>query len=296
MNFFQKIFTRKQTQNGFRRVANTTLLPYVDGVQFVGNERYADIVFYSMIEVVRSALSGIKWRVDTADVLQGVRLRRLLDGNLSWIYKTLMIEGKCYIEYHDSVCRLLTSKKEADGFTVEITSNEARWGLKSKYRMLQPLLRGLDIRMNADLTLTEGLGALGILCPESGDGMVSYGEKEKEEIQREYNSAYGVTRGKWKLLITPQAVKYQPINLPIKDLALKEGIDHCIKLIAGYMRIPRELLPISTDATFANRSEAMRELREVVVPDVCNNIFDCINTVLAPIGTKVSWTDEAKQE
>lgn len=259
---------------------------------FWTKNKYADVIFYTMIDVVRSALSGIRWTVDSADTLQAARLRLLLDSNLSWIYKTLMTKGVCYLEYHDNVCKLHSKAKGAGGFVIEISSNEYRWGQGSKLKMLAPYLCGLDARINADLTLIEGLGALGIISPEKGDGVVSYGDEEREQIQKEYAETYGVTRGKWKMLITPQAVKYQQIHLPIKDLALHDGISQTIKMIAGYMRVPRELLPISADATFANRAEARKELQEIVVPDICNNIYDCINTVLSPIGTRVRWYDE----
>lgn len=275
----------------------TDLISGIDGMQWVGNKRYADIVWYSLIEVVRSALSGIRWAVaDSNNPLNAVRLRRLLTDNTAWLYKTLNMEGGCYLEYHDHTCRLLTleDKDEADGLLVPITSNEMRWGLGSKYKQLKPMLEGLNVRMNADLTITEGLGALGILSPEAaGGGIPSLPQDERNRLQEDYNRSYGVTRGKWKMLITQKPVKYQPINLPIKDLELRAGIDHTIKMIAGYMRVPRELLPLAESATYANRSEAMRELRTVVVPDVCNNINDCLNAVLKPMGVDITWIDEA---
>ena len=273
---------------------NTDLLADVDGAQLVGRNRYADIVMYTMIDVVRSALSGIRWTVQGGNPLQAIRLQRLLTAQTAWLYRTLIVSGECWLEYHDNVCRLLTDKDEAEGLVVPITSNEARWGMGSKYRMLRPLLDSLNVRMNAYLSITEGLGALGILSPDtSGGSLVNYSKDEREQVQRDYLQTHGVTRGKWKMLITPKPVKYQPINLPIKDLELREGIDHDIMMIAGYMRVPRELLPISGDATYANRHEAMQELRTVVVPDVCNNIYDCLSTALTPFGVKINWYDEA---
>ena len=207
----------------------TDLISGIDGMQWVGNKRYADIVWYSLLEVVRSALSGIRWSVaDSNNPLNAVRLRRLLTDNTAWLYKTLNMEGGCYLEYHDHTCRLLTleDKDEADGLLVPITSNEMRWGLGSKYKQLKPMLQGLDVRMNADLTITEGLGALGILSPDAvGAGIPSLQQDERNRLQEEYIRSYGVTRGKWKMLITQKPVKYQSINLPIKELELRAGID-----------------------------------------------------------------------
>ena len=274
--------------------ASTDLLADVDGAQLVGRKRYADIVMYTMIDIVRSALSGIRWAVQGGNPVQAIRLQRLLTAQTAWLYRTLIVSGECWLEFHDGVCRLLTDKDEAEGLAIAITSNEARWGLGSKYRMLRPLLDSLDVRMNAYLSITEGLGALGILSPDtSGGSLVNYSRDEREQVQRDYLQTHGVTRGKWKMLITPKPVKYQPINLPIKELELREGIDHDIMMIAGYMRVPRELLPISGETTYANRAEAMRELRTVVVPDVCNGIYDCVSTVLTPLGVELTWVDEA---
>lgn len=133
---------------------------------------------------------------------------------------------------------------------------------------LAPYISFLNTINNADQNLIENYGAMGILSPEATSLETGYfDEKEKEELQTDYNRLHGVTRhpsgvpdtgtgGRWSMMVTRQPLKYQPIVLPIRELELMNKRRAVVSEILQFLNIPKELHPLFENAKYTNRNEA----------------------------------------
>ena len=128
---------------------------------------------------------------------------------------------------------------------------------KTRAEILGPQIAMLDTVNNADLNLLKNYGAMGLLSPENSahaDGYLD--DEEKAKIQEEYRRQYGITFGRWGILITRNPVKFQKIDLPIKELELVEKRKVALASILQFMNIPKELHAMFESAKYANRNEA----------------------------------------
>lgn len=128
---------------------------------------------------------------------------------------------------------------------------------KTRAQTLAPQIEMLNVVNDSDLNLIMNYGAMGILSPENSartDGFLD--DEQVEEIQKDYREKYGVRFGRWALLITRRPVKFQRIDLPIKELELTEKRKTAIAEILQYMNVPKELHAFFDSAKYANRNEA----------------------------------------
>ena len=142
---------------------------------------------------------------------------------------------------------------------------------KTRAMLLRPALSMLDTVNNADLNLIDNYGAMGVLSPEDSshsDGVID--EEEKKNIQDEYSRVHGVKFGKWAMMITRRAVKYQPIELPIKALELGDKRKAAVASILQALDIPKELHALFESAKFLNMVEAERSMYSSCVTHWCD--------------------------
>lgn len=128
---------------------------------------------------------------------------------------------------------------------------------KTRAETLRPHIDMLNTVNDSDLNLILNYGAMGVLSPENSartDGYLD--DDEVKKIQEDYRSKYGIRFGKWALLITRTPVKFQRIDLPIKELELTEKRKGAIAELLQYMNIPKELHAMFESAKYANRNEA----------------------------------------
>ena len=108
-------------------------------------------------------------------------------------------------------------------------------------------------------------GALGVISPKSaGTGaMVNLPIEPatKKELQEDFKQ-YGITRGKWKYILSNIAMDFSNISSPIKDLELIPGIKESTRQIAECYGVPMELLGYPDGTTFNNLSEAKKAMYE----------------------------------
>lgn len=141
---------------------------------------------------------------------------------------------------------------------------------KTMRETLRPHLDMLNTVNDSDLNLILNYGAMGILSPENSansDGVLS--EKNKEELQDEYQKRYGVRFGRWAVLITRQPVKFQRIDLPIKELELNEKRKAAMASVLQFLNIPKELHAMFESAKYANRNEAELDMYSNCVASWC---------------------------
>ena len=146
---------------------------------------------------------------------------------------------------------------------------------KTMRETLRPHLDMLNTVNDSDLNLIMNYGAMGILSPENSansDGVLS--EKNKDELQEEYQKRYGVRFGRWAILITRQPVKFQRIELPIKELELNEKRKIAMASVLQFLNIPKELHAMFESAKYANRNEAELDMYSNCVAAWCQKFCD----------------------
>lgn len=142
---------------------------------------------------------------------------------------------------------------------------------KTRAALLAPALSMLDTVNNADLNLIDNYGAMGLLSPENSartDGFID--DEEYKKLQEDYHKVHGVKFGRWALMITKQAVKYQPIELPIKALELGAKRKAAVASILQALDIPKELHALFESAKFLNMQEAERSMYSSCVTHWCD--------------------------
>ena len=146
---------------------------------------------------------------------------------------------------------------------------------KTMGEILRPHLDMLNTVNDSDLNLIMNYGAMGILSPENSahsDGVLS--EKGKEDLQNEYQKRYGVRFGRWAVLITRQPVKFQRIELPIKELELNEKRKSAMASVLQFLNIPKELHAMFDSAKYANRNEAELDMYSNCVSAWCQKFCE----------------------
>lgn len=128
---------------------------------------------------------------------------------------------------------------------------------RTRAEVLRPHIDMLNAVNDSDLNLIVNYGAMGILSPENSARTDGYLDDEQVgEIQEDYRKKYGLRFGRWAMLITRTPVKFQPIQLPIRELQLQDKRKSALAELLQYMNIPKELHAQFESAKYANRNEA----------------------------------------
>lgn len=242
--------------------------PYVYGIdRFASGERtcrpFAEADVQSVLMMISNRLQNVVWQVKPEALAMG-EIFDFLHENALRILLKMFYDGMVRIDLHDPFrprfageCREdeWEEYEERDIVTVydEIYKIEGR----TRAQVLRPHIDMLNTVNDSDLNLIMNYGAMGILSPENRlttDGYLD--EKQVEEIQKDYREKYGLKFGKWALLITRTPVKFQKIDLPIRELELNEKRKSALAELLQYMNIPKELHAQFESAKYANRNEA----------------------------------------
>jgi hypothetical protein len=265
-------------------------------LNLLSNYKFADVILYQLIEKLNDAMSGIVWSFDGSNYrIVQLRLKKIFEKEFSVIYKSLYFKGICVfaINFETQDAKILidayklnqngtiTVDKEYEEYNIySIYSDTYKIFGTTDYNTCKDMFRHIDNIMNAMNATTENLGAMGIISPESTAGVMSkLSDKEEEKIQSGWREKYGLKVGKWSIMISSVPTRFQQINLPIKDLELESKLQNAVKILAGYHKIPYELLAISGQSTYANRKEAMNELIELTCKSYANKLYDLLTEI-----------------
>jgi hypothetical protein len=274
------------------------------------NYKFADVILYQLIQKIIDAMSGIVWTMQGTELtLLQANLKIIFEKNFGDFYKALYFNGMAVfvVNFDTQHVKLLkenkykietdgsiTLDKEFEGYRVFVTYSETyKMFGKTDYETCKDMYLHIDNLMNAINCTTENLGAMGILSPESVSGvMTNLGDKEREKLQTEWREKYGLKVGKWSILMTQTPTKFQQINLPIKDLELTQKLENAVKILAGYHKVPYELVALSGQSTYANRKEAMNELIDLTCKAYANKLFDIASQIFFTKPIKVNYIFE----
>lgn len=140
---------------------------------------------------------------------------------------------------------------------------------KSRLLGLENSIRNVIQAEEAVYALNKDRGAMGILTNETKDsvGNLPVTPEEKERLQKEYNSSYGLRAKQRKIIITDAALKWQQMSFNVEQLKLFEGMDFNIQRISDALDYPYELLSSGKGTTYANKLEAKKLLyQDTIIP------------------------------
>lgn len=224
--------------------------------------RFADGDFTSILMMITSRLENVVYGFEV-EMLAAKRLAEFVKDNALRLIRELVEEGFVRLDVSGVLsCGVrFADDNSEEKFVVEYFDDVYRATGETRFEKLRPHLKMLDTVNNSGLNLIENYGAMGILSPANSTFQDGYlDEEQKKEMQKEYNDAHGVTFGKWALMITRREVKFQPINLPIKELEIRENRKDAIGSILQAMNVPKELHALFESAKFANMNEAERAM------------------------------------
>lgn len=182
---------------------------------------------------------------------------------------------------------------EQDSKTTKITDPSTIWNLQDEsltlnndgYLRPQNPLSAIESTLGtlviiADIKneLLGNHGAMGIINPDGKDAdgeTVPLLKGEKEELQKAYED-YGIKKGKYKLLITNNSVKFTSISLKIAELLLEEFEAKAEKTLATYFQIP--VTYFSDQSKYQDKSVGDTELFESNIIPNSETLTDSFNS------------------
>lgn len=125
-------------------------------------------------------------------------------------------------------------------------------------------------------------GALGALVSKKTDasGSVPLTAKEKEELQKQYQQDYGLSRNKSQIILSDVALDFLRMNMSIQELQPFDETFADAVQIAGAFGIPSVLIPRKDQSTFSNQDSAEVSVYDNVVIPSTNKFLDKLNTFL----------------
>ncbi len=142
----------------------------------------------------------------------------------------------------------------------------------SKIRPLQQACGNIKHAYEARGILIQN-SALGILSNDAKDavtGTVPIIPKDREDLQEDFKTKYGLTKEKWQLIITNMSLLWQSMAVDVGKLKLFEEVDSDYRAIAAAYSFPPELLqPKSgTSLNQESKDESLRQLyQDATIPE-----------------------------
>ena len=111
-------------------------------------------------------------------------------------------------------------------------------------------------------------GAIGMITNNSKGtaGSLPFTKDEREKVERQFNSDYGITEEQKKIILSAANLKWNPMSYPTKDLLLFEEVDANFETIIDAYGMDKSLF--SSDATFENKIMGERSVyQNTIIPE-----------------------------
>ena len=135
---------------------------------------------------------------------------------------------------------------------------------ESDYTLCNPYIRYIDNALNASSTICERLGTFVIVSPKtpaSAPMLTALNEKQKKDMEQALQTEYGALRKQNQVMLLPNEVATNVVNLAGLDLRTNERVRTAILAICDRIKVPANQVAI-IDANSSKSLSNGTELRE----------------------------------
>lgn len=246
---------------------------------------FANVIFYNICDLLTDISAAVEFRYKGGDLQLFAGFKTFFDSWGKYVLNALFKNGFVVIgrrkgdtwfwvldpsEYALNTTNggLLKVYPNRDDVEVYVMSSQTmKLEGKSDRDMLQPFLRYLDNVLNGSNTVSERMGTLVVMSPQQASGVpvsTILTEKDKERIEKEIggnDSKYGYLRNQKSMLLLPNAMNIQTINLAGMDNRMQEKVRTAILAICDRIKVPANQVAI-IDANSSKTLSNGTELRE----------------------------------
>lgn len=243
---------------------------------------FANVIFYNICDLLTDISAAVEFRYKGGDLQLFAGFKTFFDSWGKYVLNALFKNGFVVIgrrkgdtwfwvldpsEYTLNTTNggLLKVYPNRDDVEIYVMSSQTmKLEGKSDRDMLQPFLRYLDNVLNGSNTVSERMGTLVVMSPQQASGVpvsTILTEKDKERIEKEIggnDSKYGYLRNQKSMLLLPNAMNIQTINLAGMDNRMQEKVRTAILAICDRIKVPANQVAIidaNSSKSFANGSE-----------------------------------------
>lgn len=243
---------------------------------------FANVIFYNICDLLTDISAAVEFRYKGGDLQLFAGFKTFFDTWGKYVLNALFKNGFVVIgrrkgdtwfwvldpsEYtlNTTNAGLLKVYPNRDDVEVYVMSSQTmKLEGKSDREMLQPFLRYLDNVLNGSNTVSERMGTLVVMSPQQASGVpvsTILTEKDKERIEKEIggnDSKYGYLRNQKSMLLLPNAMNIQTINLAGMDNRMQEKVRTAILAICDRIKVPANQVAIidaNSSKTLANGTE-----------------------------------------
>ena len=125
-------------------------------------------------------------------------------------------------------------------------------------------------------------GAIGILSNNNkdSDGGLPLNPEEKEQIQQDYQSKYGIGGGQNRVIISNASLNWQPMASGIKDLMLFEEIQEDFNRIVDAYGLNMNIFSNTKGSTFENQKQGLKSTYQNTIIPEANDLMQGLTTFL----------------
>lgn len=252
------------------------------GLSFGDRLNFANVIFYNICDLLTDIAAAVEFRYKGGDLQLFAGFKTFFDSWGKYVLNALFKNGYVVIghrkgdtwfwvldqsEYtlNTTSAGLLKVYPNRDDVEVYVMSSQTmRLEGKSDREILQPFMKYLDNVLNGSNTVSERMGALVVMSPQQASGVpvsTILTEKDKERIEKEIggkDSKYGYLRNQKSMLLLPNAMNIQTINLAGLDNRMQEKVKTAILAICDRIKVPANQVAIidaNSSKSFANGSE-----------------------------------------
>ena len=243
---------------------------------------FANVIFYNICDLLTDISAAVEFRYKGGDLQLFAGFRVFFDMWGKYVLNALFKNGFVVIghrkgdtwfwvldesEYtlnatNAGLLKIYPNRNDVEIYVM--SSQTMKLEGKSDREMLQPFLRYLDNVSNGSNTVSERMGTLVVMSPQQASGVpvsTILTEKDKERIEKEIggnDSKYGYLRNQKSMLLLPNAMNIQTINLAGMDNRMQEKVRTAILAICDRIKVPANQVAIidaNSSKTLANGTE-----------------------------------------
>lgn len=123
--------------------------------------------------------------------------------------------------------------------------------------------------------LIDNRGPSLVISSDAGDqsGNIALTPQEKEEVQKDFQTRYGMRKGQFRSIITNAAIKVQEVGFNFNELGLTETVKKSVESFCDAYVFPFELMANQKGSTFSNGSNADKVLYQNAIIPEANSIM-----------------------